>query len=86
MTKRMTLLVVMVALFGMVLAPSAVQAGKFQQDVSGSFTDTAIDTNADGMAANIFTGATKGTGGTASYDGVLEIAFADTGLCAAGEL
>lgn len=86
MSKRVTLLIAIVALFGLVLAPSAVQAGKFQQNVSGGFTDTAIDTNGDGMAANIMTGATSGTGGTASYNGVLEIKFAATGLCPAGEI
>ena len=85
MPRRFMLLIAIVALFTVVLAPAS-SAGRFNQEVSGSFTDTAIDTNGDGMAANIFTGGTKGTGGSGSYDGVVEIMFAETNLCDAGEI
>ncbi len=85
MNKRFVLALTILSLVALLLVPSA-QAGGFNQAVSGSFTDTAIDTNDDGMAANVFTGGTKGTGGTASYDGVFELQFAATGLCDEGEV
>lgn len=86
MKKRLVLAVTILSLAALLLVPTA-QAGGFSQSVSGGFTDTAIDTNGDGMAANVFTGGTQGTGGTAAYDGVVEIQFAPpSGLCPGGEI
>jgi hypothetical protein len=77
------------ALLGLTLAASlgaaAAQAGSFSETVSGNFVDTSIDTNADGVAAATFLGKAKGNGGP-TYQGLHEIRFTPTGLCASGEV
>lgn len=62
-----------IALVGFVaLEPAA--AGGFNENVSGNFIDTSIDTNGDGMAANYFSGVAKGSG-SPSYEGLVEVMF-----------
>lgn len=66
------------------LALQPAGADGFNEQVSGNFIDTAIDTNDDGSQANYFSGAAKGNG-SPTYEGLVEIAFtAPTGLCDSG--
>jgi hypothetical protein len=67
------------------LGAAAAQARDLSESVSGDFVDTAIDTNGDGVAAAHFVGKARGSGGP-SYQGLTEIQFTPTGLCAPGEV
>lgn len=72
------------ALVAFVTLDSA-EAGRFNETISGNFLDTSIDTNGDGMNANAWSGEAKGNG-SPSYEGLVEVAFGPTGLCADGEV
>ncbi len=86
MTKKSLIpfLAVATALVGLVMLQPA-EAGPFNEQVSGNFIDTAIDTNGDGTQANYFSGVAKGNG-SPTYEGLVEIMFGPTGLCDADEL
>lgn len=61
-------------------------AGPLNEFVSGNFSDTALDTNNDGTQANLFSGATKGSG-SATYEGIIEIAITGpSSQCGQGEV
>ncbi len=84
--KNFTMLAVVTALVVaalLMLQPAG--AASFNEQVSGNFIDTSIDTNGDGTAANYFSGAARGTG-SPTYEGLVEIAFGATGQCGPGEL
>lgn len=61
------------ALVGIIALDTA-DAGGFNEQVSGNFIDTAIDTNDDGMNANAWSGAANGNG-SPSYEGLVEVAL-----------
>ncbi len=69
-------------LFALSLQPA--EAGGFGEQVSGNFTDTAIDTNGDGMQANAWSGQARDNG-SPSYEGLVEVAFEPTGECDPGQ-
>ncbi len=72
-TRRLIVLGAVAALVTATLvAAQSATAGGFGEEVSGNFSDTAIDTNFDGSAANLFSGATKGSG-SATYEGIVEV-------------
>lgn len=76
-TRKLVVLGAVAALLTatLVVAQSA-NAGVFGEQVSGNFSDTAVDTDGDGGAANLFSGATKGNG-SATYEGIIEIKVFD---------
>lgn len=64
---------------------ASADAAPLRERVSGNFSDTAIDTNGDGMAANLVSGQVSGENGP-SYEGIWEIAFVPAdGACRPGE-
>lgn len=65
-------------------ALDSAEAGRFNERISGNFIDTSIDTNGDGMQANSWSGAAKGSG-SPTYEGLVEVEFGITGLCETGE-
>jgi len=83
-TRRLVVLGAVAALVTatLVVAQSAT-AGVFGEQVSGNFSDTAIDIDSDGGAANLFSGATKGNG-SATYEGIIEIKLTPAVACAGG--
>lgn len=85
--RKLIILAAAAALVGTFIAIGSVaQAAPGTEAVSGNFTDTAIDTNDDGMQANLINGATKGRGG-ATYQGIWEVSFGPpTGACEPGEV
>lgn len=73
--RRLFVLAAIAALVTTTLvAAQSASASRFREQVSGNFSDTAIDTNNDGAAANLFSGATKGKS-SATYEGVVEVAL-----------
>lgn len=71
--RRMIVLGAVAALVtGTLIAAQSATAGGFSEQVSGNFSDTAIDTNGDLAAANLFSGATKGKS-SATYEGIVEV-------------
>jgi hypothetical protein len=86
MSRIMTAVAVVALMIAAGFGATAEAAGPFSETVSGNFVDTAIDTNADGVAAASYSGGTKGFRGGASYSGLQEVQFTPTGLCEAGEV
>ncbi len=75
--RKLIMLAATAALIAATLvAAQSATAGSFGEQVSGNFSDTAVDTDGDGGAANLFSGATKGTG-SATYEGIVEIRIFD---------
>lgn len=85
MTKRISIPLIAMALAATAfIALKPAQAAGFNEQVSGNFIDTAIDTNEDGAQANYFSGAAKGSG-SPTYEGLVEVAFGPpTGACDPG--
>ncbi len=67
------------------VALGTAEASNLNEQVSGNFIDTSFDTNGDGLQANFWSGAARGNGNP-SYEGVVEVAFGETGLCEEGEI
>ena len=65
--------VVVALLASLLVNGSAADAGRMSEDVSGSFTDTAIDTSGGGNAANLISGITSSGRTGAHYEGIWEI-------------
>jgi hypothetical protein len=86
MNGSRTVVVSLVLAFAASFGAAEVQDGSFSEEVSGTFVDTAIDTNGDGVAAATFLGQTRGHKGGSSYQGLHEVQFTPTGLCDPGDV